>query len=354
MEVNPVPIEEASNSRAATVATLADVAARAGVSISTAGRVLRQSTLPVAANVAERVRKAAAELRYVPNVAARSLRGAQPRMIGLVVGDMLDPYYGEIAEVVTQTAESSHGMLAIVCNMQRDPLLELKYCRQLWEHRVAGLILTGGGFDQHVCAEDLAALIRSMKDSGVAVTTLGPRFMNIPIFSADNEAVGRVAAEHLLAAGHRNIGIVTGSTRSETARLRLEGSLVALREQGASTAVQHADFARESVIVAIASLMQANPGLTGILAGSDFMARVAMEWLEANGFAVPQDVSVVGIGNTALAELSPHLTTVELHLAACSRAALDHIAARSAGTRPADFIPPQVSIVLGVTVARLG
>ena len=202
-------------------------------------------------------------------------------MIGLVVGDMLDPYYGEIAEVVTQTGRVSHGMLAIVCNMQRDPLLELKYCRQLWEHRVAGLILTGGGFDQHVCAEDLAALIRSMKDSGVAVTALGPRFMDIPVFSADNEAVGRVAAEHLLAAGHRHIGIVTGSTRSETARLRLEGSLAALRGQGARVAVQHADFARESVTAAIASLMQANPGLTGILAGSDIMARVAMEWLRA-------------------------------------------------------------------------
>jgi LacI family transcriptional regulator len=339
--------------RAAGVATLADVAAAAEVSISTAGRVLRGSSLPVATKVAERVREAATRLGYVPNVAARSLRGAQPRMVGLVVGDMLDPYYGEIAEVVTQAAETRHGMLAIVCNMQRDPRLELKYCRQLWEHRVAGLILTGGGFDQHVCMDELSALTHGMQAAGVVVATLGPRFLEAPVFSPDNAQVGRAAARPLLAAGHRQIGIVTGPSRSETARQRLEGSLAALREQGASVEVRHADFTDESVAAAIAGLVGNNPGLTGILAGSDYMARVCMAWLAAHGLPVPARMSVVGIGNTPAARSVPRLTSIDIQLAACSRAALEAIAAGVAA--PAmPFVSPDAEVRAGETVARPG
>ncbi len=119
------------------VATLVEVAKAAGVSVSTAGRVLRDADYHVDPALGERVREAAARLGYVANVLARSLRGGTPGLVGLIVGDMLDPYYAEIAEAVTQHAESTHGLLALVCNMQRDPLLEIKYCRQLWEHRVA-------------------------------------------------------------------------------------------------------------------------------------------------------------------------------------------------------------------------
>ena len=153
--------------------TLADVARTAGVSVSTAGRVLRDQGWPVEEGLKQRVLAAAAQLAYVPNVMARTLRGGAPAAVGLIVGNMLDPYYGEIAEIVTKHAEQMAGkMLVMVCNMQRDPALEIDYCRRLWEHRVAGLILAGGGFDQTTRHDELAELLARMERSGVTITTL--------------------------------------------------------------------------------------------------------------------------------------------------------------------------------------
>ena len=80
--------------------------------------------------------------------------------------------------------------MAMVCNMQRDPVLELKYCRQLWEHRVSGLILAGGGFDQVTHHDKLVAVLDQMMSNGVVVTPLSPRDLDAPVFSVDNGLVG--------------------------------------------------------------------------------------------------------------------------------------------------------------------
>jgi len=332
--------------------TIIQVAEHAGVSVSTAARVLRGSELPVAKHVAQRVRASAREVGYVPNAAARSLRGTRPGMIGLIVGDMLDSYYGQIAEAITHAAEAQHGMLAIVCNMRRDPLLEVKHCRQLWEHRVSGLILAGGGFDQHVCKDELATLVQAMQGSGVVVTTLGPRFVDAPSYCVDNRLVGKLAAVHLLEAGHRNVGLITGSTRSETARQRLAGSMEAFAAAGAEASTRHASFVSDSVLAATASLIREHPEITAILAGSDSMARTIIAYLGSVGISVPKQISVIGIGNTMAASVTPSLSTVELHLAACARAALNCIA--HGGQDAAGFAPPEPYIVQGGTVLQLG
>ena len=142
--------------------TLHDVAQAAGVSVSTAARVLRGSDYPVADELQQRVRAAAERLRYVPNLLAKRLRGGAHPSIGLIVGNMLDPYFGEIAQAVTVAAQR-RSLLAIVANMQRDPQLELGMIRELWEHRVNGLILAGGGFDQITHKNDLASILRQVR-----------------------------------------------------------------------------------------------------------------------------------------------------------------------------------------------
>jgi LacI family transcriptional regulator len=318
-----------------------DIAKEAGVSVSTAGRVLRDSHLPVAPKVAARVREAAQKLGYVPNLLARNLRGAQTRTVGLVVGDILDPYYGTVAEVVTQRAESEHGLLAVVCNIQRNPALELKYCRMLWEHRVSGLILTGGGFDHHIYAAELAQLANSMQSAGLVVCTLGPRMIDAPVFSIDNEAAGRMAARQLLAAGHRRIGVVNGNARSETGRLRLAGCLAALADAGVTPQLCDVAYRAEAVAEGLPRLLAGSAPVTGILATSDFMSKVVIDWLQARGVKVPQAVSIVGIRGTDIASAALELTSIDVQIAACSRAALDYIAARTLGqaVRPAAIKP---------------
>ena len=337
--------------------TLANVASRANVSISTAARVLRNSDYPVDKDLAEAVRTAAREIGYVPNMLARSLRSGGPTMVGLIVGDMLDPYYGEIADAVTLRAEEGHSMAAIVSNMQRDPLLELKHCQQLWEHRCAGLILAGGGFDQWSHFDRLTDLVQQMTSGGVVVATLSPRGLDTPCFCVDNEEVGRVMAGHLVANGHRRVGILLGPPLSEVTQQRLRGASRALAAAGAGFQLLHADYTRESGARAVQTLLERDPNLTAFVVGAASMAMGVVSWLRETGRSVPRDVSVIGVGSARMTDwMAPSLTTVDTQLATCGRAALDYIAAKVKNQHPEvprmGSVP--VTIVPGGTVAKIG
>ena len=331
--------------------TLVEVAAAAGVSVSTAARVLRNADYPVDPALKEQVQAAAAELGYVPNILARNLRAGAPTMIGLVVGDMLDPYYGEIAESITKRAESLHSMLAIVCNMQRDPLLEIKYCQLLWEHRVAGLILAGGGFDQWSHFDRLSSLVQQMTKSGVSVVTLSPRGLETPALCVDNEAVGRAMATYLVKRGHRRIGVLLGPPESETTQLRLRGIINTLSEARAGFHVLHADYNVESGSNAVAVLIKRDPNITGFIVGSSSMAMGVVNWLEQTGRSVPDDVSVIGVGVSRLsAWVTPRLTAVDVSLASCGHAAVDLIASQVNGLPAPSFPEFMIHTVEGASV----
>lgn len=332
--------------------TLADVARLAGVSVSTAARVLRGSKYPVAPELREKVNLVAQEIGYVPNLLARSLRGGAATTVGLVVGDILDPYYGEIASSITKHAESQHSMLAIVCNMQRDPVLELRYCKQLWEHRVGGLILAGGGFDQWSQLGELIQLVPQIVKSGVSVTTLSPRGLSVESFSVDNRLVGEMAAASLVEKGHRRIGVILGPLKNEVTQQRLTGVAKVCTQNGVGFSVVHTDYAPESGARAIDQLLKELPNVTGIVAGSYLTAMTAISRLAESGLDVPSDVSVVGIGSLRSPSCyRPQLTTVDLRLAECGQAALDLIAARIKRRPDPDWNERMPLMVEGTTLA---
>ncbi len=334
--------------------TLVDVAREAGVSVSTAARVVRGSDTSVDATLKERVRAAATRVAYVPNALARTLRAGAPTLVGLIVGDMLDPFYGEIAEAITEQAESMHSMLAVVCNMHRDPELELKYCRRLWEYRVGGLILAGGGFDQWTHRARLAELTSQMVTGGVVVTTLTPRGLDVPAFHADNQMVGRMAAEELLRAGHRRIGILIGAQQNYVSEARLRGMTEAFVEAGAEFDIAYVEYSSPAAEVGVASLFERHPRITGVIAGSYAMSMGIFRWLRATGRSVPDDVSVVGIGNTRVAEwMSPKLTAINLKLDQFGCAALSHIAATLGKSEQGDLPSTQPEVVRGESVSRV-
>lgn len=300
------------------------------------------------------MREAAARLAYVPNVLARNLRGGAPALVGLVVGDMLDPFYGEIAEAITKQAESMHSMLVVVCNMHRDPELELTYCRRLWEHRVGGLILAGGGFDQLSHRDRLAELTSQMVASGVVVTTLTPRGLDVPAFHVDNEEVGRLAAQELVAAGHRRIGILIGTSQNAVTGQRLGGMTKVLTGAGAEFHTVHVEYSSPAAEAGVASLISRYPDISGVIAGSYAMSMGIFRWLRASGRSVPNDVSVVGIGNTRIAEwTSPKLTAINLKLDRFGCAALDYIAAKLGESAPPVLPTPTPDIVRGESVSHL-
>lgn len=331
-------------------ATVIDVAGRAGVSLATAARALR-SEPSVNQELAERVLAAAAELNYVPNAVARNLRRGSGNTVGCVVGDMLDPYFGEIAESVTVRAEEAHSMMAIVSNMQRSAKLEMEHCRRLWEQRVDGLIIAGGGFDQLTYAAEFEALVKQITASGVVVVTLSPRLENVASFTADNEAVGQLMSEHIMGYGHEQVGIITGSPKSQTTIQRLRGMENSLRGAGARVHVRHAEYCPQSGRAATEQLLTDHPEVTAILSAADSMAVGAISGVHAVGKRVPQDVSVMGLGHTRLSLHSlPALTTVDVQLAAHASAAVDHIASLVRGLEPNDYLPVAPKLVVGSSV----
>src|SRR6266545_7350048 len=127
------------------MATLADVARRAGVSAATASRVINGSAKPVTDELRDRVLRAVNELHYVPNAHAQGLARADRIAVGVIVHDVSDPYFAEITRGLQRVA-TEHGRLVIICNSYRDPERELEYVELLRAHQVAAIILAGSGY----------------------------------------------------------------------------------------------------------------------------------------------------------------------------------------------------------------
>ena len=303
-----------------------DVAKAAGVSVSTAARVLRNAEYPVDARLKEKVDSAAKAIGYVPNLIARRLRGGGQQIVGLVVGNMLDAHYGIIAEAVTERAESVHSTVAIVCNMQRDPLLEIRYCRKLLEYRVGGIILSGGGFDQWTYRKELSDTVDELKRSGISVATLTPRGIEAPIFSADNQAIGATIADFVVANGHSKVGILLGPARNDMTKLRMQSMTGILSGSMVDFSIAHIESTAEAGGAAAQRMFGHNPDLTAFIAGSDAIAFGVVTYLRGQGIDVPGRISVIGLGNTRLAKLSsPQLATIETNFAMAGQQALDFI-----------------------------
>jgi len=148
-----------------------DVAKRAGVSITTASRVLNNVEYPVAAATRRRVEAAARELHYSPSALARALVTRRSGMVGVLVGDMVDPYFFEIARGVEDAARDA-GYLVVVCNTDREPATERRYVATLSDYRVDALIFVGGDVvapgEQRKLKQQLAykAIVKKVRGNG--------------------------------------------------------------------------------------------------------------------------------------------------------------------------------------------
>src|SRR5438270_7470684 len=125
------------------MAGIVDVASKAGVSITTASRVLNHVDYPVTSSTRRRVEEAARELHYSPSALARALVTRRSGIVGVLVGDMVDPYFAEIARGVEDAARRA-GYLVVLCNTDRHPETERTYVATLADYRVDALIFVGG------------------------------------------------------------------------------------------------------------------------------------------------------------------------------------------------------------------
>ncbi|MFX4291201.1 LacI family DNA-binding transcriptional regulator [Streptomyces bohaiensis] len=336
--------------------TLADVAARAGVSAATVSRVLN-GNYPVATATRSRVLRAVEELEYVVNGPASSLAAASSDLVGVLVNDIADPFFGIIAGAVQDTigpvtsVPAQGRKLAVICNTGGSPERELTYLTLLQRQRAAAVVLTGSGTDDPGHRAALAARLRRLAAGGVRVVLCGrplpaeehggadgadpaagtapevdgprPRPVEVPL---DNEGGARALTEHLLALGHRRIGHLAGPDHRSTTRHRLAGHRAAMAAAGLPPTPDHllihGTFHRDSGYAGALRLLDADPGLTAIAAANDTAALGVCAALRDRGLRVPQDVSVTGFDDLPFAaDVAPGLTTVRLPLRETGQAA---------------------------------
>ncbi|MBA4860549.1 LacI family DNA-binding transcriptional regulator [Streptomyces sp. PSKA54] len=308
--------------------TLADVAARAQVSPATVSRVLN-GNYPVAAKTRERVLRAVDELDYVLNGPASSLAAATSDLVGILVNDIADPFFGIMAGAVQSEiggqpdGRAGGERLAVVCNTGGSPEREITYLTLLQRQRAAAVVLTGGAVEDAAHVEAVSAKLRRLADAGTRVVLCGrppvPGTDAVAI-TFDNRGGGQRLTEHLIALGHHRIAYIAGPEERTTTRHRLEGHRDALAEHGIEDDPRlavHGPYDRRSGYDATLELLRRDRSLTAIVAANDTVALGACAALRDEGLRIPDDVSVAGFDDLPFAiDAVPALTTVRLPLAA--------------------------------------
>jgi LacI family transcriptional regulator len=304
--------------------TLADVAARAQVSPATVSRVLN-GNYPVAAATRERVLRAVDELDYVLNGPASALAAATSDLVGILVNDIADPFFGIMAGAVQSEigpgGRAGGERLAVVCNTGGSPERELTYLTLLQRQRAAAVVLTGGAVESSDHASAMAAKLRRLGDAGTRVVLCGrppaPDTGAIAL-TFDNRGGGQRLTEHLLGLGHRRIGYIAGPVERTTTRHRLEGhrdALAAREVPDDARLTLHGPYDRQSGYDATLELLRREPGLTAVVAANDTVALGACAALRDRGLRIPADVSVTGFDDLPFSvDAMPALTTVRLPL----------------------------------------
>jgi LacI family transcriptional regulator len=308
--------------------SLADVARRAGVSIATASRALNGSRHPVSARLRERIARAAEEVGYRPSAVARALVTRRSRIIGVIVGDIVDPYFAEITRGIEDHANRA-GYLTIVCNADRSPGAELAYVRMMRDYSAEGIVFAGGGYTMGEDADALAELVGEAVEDGIGVLTLAPRGFTGPTIAVDNRAAAADVTAYLAGLGHRRIAFVRGPAGLSTGDLRRDGFRAAMQAAGLEPELEfEGDFDHESGRAAALRMMAAGLPDAVVGANDESAVGVLMAFRQA-GVEVPGQVSVAGIGDTRSARLLD-LTTVSIPLYELGAMAARRITARDA------------------------
>ena len=332
-------------------ASLAGVSRRAGVSIATASRVLNRSDHPVAHATRDKVLAAAEELGYSPSALARALVTQRSRIIGVIVGDIVDPYFAEITRGIEDVGAKA-GYLTIVCNADRRTELEQEQMRLLIDYHAQGVIFAGSGYADDARGADLAALVDRARDRGMKVLSLATRDVAGPRVLVDNRAAAYDLTDYLISLGHRRIAFIGGPDGLHTSNQRLAGFRAAI--EGASLEcdlVYVGDFSYD-LGHAAALRMLAGPQLPDALIGAnDETAIGAVTALRQAGVAIPEDLSVAGMTDTRLARFSD-LTTVNIPLYQFGAIAARRVIVGERDDEPRETVLPHRLVPRSTTTRR--
>lgn len=295
------------------IPTLEEVAALAGVSSSTASRVINGSPRVTADTVA-RVNAAIAKVGYVPNRAARSLARRSTQTVAMVIPErtaefFADPYFAEVIQGAAMYASSTEYSLTLLIESEKDPQ---KTHHLLRRGNVDGALI----LSHHSASSSYRELARTLPVV-FGVRPPGESGEDIHIVDVDNTAVGALATQHLIDRGRRRVATITGPLDTSAGQERLQGWREALAAAGLDEAGrEEGDYTPTGGAAAARRLLDAGVEMDALFVASAQMAAGALGVLKERGIRVPDAVAVATVDNNVFStSASPPLTTVDLHTA---------------------------------------
>lgn len=285
--------------------TIQDVAKRASVAISTVSARLND-TRPVAVATRSRIDEAMKELGYTPNSRARNLRRQRSGAVGLVLPDLLNPFFMEVATGLEQILRD-HDVCVVICPTNFEADREAHYAALLAGRQLDGVVLLSG---TGVFTDQLGHLA-----STAALVVVDEQLPGVdaPFVAADNRSGSRELARLALSLGHRRIAAIRGPDELWTARQRMLGIQDALTAHGLPTDIPSVagDYRVESGAQAAKQLLDSDPPPSVILAANDLMALGCYHYAQQAGFLIGSQLSIAGFDDIpAAGHVAPGLTTV--------------------------------------------
>jgi LacI family repressor for deo operon, udp, cdd, tsx, nupC, and nupG len=302
------------------MATIKDVALKAGVSRATVSRVLMHPDI-VSADTRAHVLKIVKKLGYAPNSVAASLRTTRTNKIIVTVPNIANSFFSSVIRGVEERAQQA-GYSVLLGDTREDRAREEQYASMLLRHEADGLIFLG-----HRLPNVLHQLIE--KEQGRAPIVNGCEFspqLRVSSAHIDNSVAARMAMDTLYDLGHRDVLVLTGSLQSPLSRDRLDGARTAAKARGLldRLLVMEGNFSMQSGKAKITEFIRSGQQATAIFCFSDEMAIGAMAALKRGGIACPDQMSVVGFDDIPMSRfVDPPLTTVRQPMELIGRRTVD-------------------------------
>jgi len=312
------------------MATIKDVALRAGVSVTTVSHVVND-TRHVSAKGRERVELAIRELGYVPNAMARSLKSNTTSTLGMLIPNSSNPYFAEIVRIVEDRCFGA-GYTLVLCNTDDEPRRQSVYLQVLAERRIDGLIVVSTGDDDSLVTQLQGLRIPTvLVDREIADPTCD-------LVETAHMQGGLLAVRHLLSLGHKRIACLGGPEGLTPSEQRIEGWRMALAEAGttpnADALLWRGAFTSQSGYEAMHAILRTEHPPSAVFVCNDLMAIGALRAAHESGVHVPDELSIVGFDDIELsAYTSPPLTTVAQPKERIGALAVDMLLERVSGKR---------------------
>jgi LacI family transcriptional regulator len=304
------------------MATISDVAKKAGVSEATVSRVLN-NTAVVNRETRKRVLDAIDELHYTPSFLAKGMRRKKTSTFGVIIPDFRNLYYSELLKAIEDEARL-HEYIAIICTGEMNAERERAYVDYLLSRQVEGLMLCC-----YVNIMENKSFIQKVAQK-VPIIVMDQPSGNLPVSAAyaDGYKGFKMLLSYLIEKGHRNIGMIRSLRRYPCSESRFIGYVDTLKENGITVdpnLIEESEFTAAGGYDAAKKLL-AKSKPTAIVGVNDLIASGALKYIREKGYSVPDDIAIAGFDNIALSSLvSPQLTTVNIPVEEIAHEAINQL-----------------------------